>query len=105
MPFVDNFLNMCEARGETPSHALTTVGLSKAFLSRLKEYPERMPNCESVQKIASYFGCTIDDLLFGGPLNNRTKTAMKIQTLVDKLLPEQQEYLLQFILFNWGKQK
>lgn len=105
MSFVDNFLDMCDARGESPSHALTSAGLSKAFLSKLKKYPDRTPNSESVQKIALYFGCTVDDLLYDGPINKRTKTAIKIQRLVDKLPEDQQEYLLRFIRFNWSDMK
>lgn len=105
MSFVDNFLDMCNARGETPSHALQASGLSKAFLSKLKKYPDRAPNSESVQKIALYFGCTADDLLYDGPINKRTRTAIKIQSLVDKLPEDQQEYLLRFIRFNWSELK
>lgn len=105
MSFVDNFLMMCEEHGEVPSHVLIKVGLSKSFLSRLKEHPDRSPNCDSVLRIARYFGCTLDDLLYDGPVNGRTKTAMKIQFLVDKLSEDEQEYLLKFIQFNWGKRK
>ena len=105
MTFVDNFTAICKERGESPSHALQAAGLSKSFLSQLKKHPDRVPYGESVQKIAKYFGCTMEDLLYDNPVIERTQTAIKIQRIVDRLTQDQQEYLLQFILFNWGDLK
>jgi len=100
--FLDNFLARCEARGESPSHALEAAGLSKSCLSKWKKYPDRTPTGDTVLQIANYFGCTFEDLLYSGPVKARTKTAMKIQAIVDSLSPDQQEYLLRLIQFVWG---
>ena len=102
MNFLDNFLARCEARGESPSHALESAGLSKSFLSKIRKYPDRVPHGDSLTKLADYFGCTVDDLL--RPVS-RTITSIKIQALVDRMTLEQQDYLMRLILFIWGDSK
>lgn len=105
MTFLENFLTRCEARGESPTHALESAGLSKSCLSKWRKFPDRVPTGDTVLQLANYFGCTFEDLLYSGPVFRRTKTAMKIQSLVDNLTEDQQEYLLKFILFTWGENK
>ena len=102
MNLIDNFLARCEDRGESPSHALEAAGLSKSFLSKFKKYPDRVPQGDSLAKIAKYFGCTIDDLLFD---SQKSEVSSKISNLVDKMTPEQQEYLLRYIQFTWSDLK
>lgn len=102
MYLVDNFLARCEARGESPSHALEAAGLSKSFLSKFKKYPNRVPQGDSLAKLANYLGCTIDDLLYKA---DKSEAAVKICSLVDKMTPEQQEYLLRYIQFTWSNLK
>ena len=102
MNLIDNFLARCEAKGESPSHALEAAGLSKSFLSKFKKYPDRVPQGDSLAKIAKYFGCTIDDLLFD---SQKSEVSAKISNLVDKMTPEQQEYLLRYIQFTWSDLK
>ena len=103
--FLDNFLARCEARGESPTHALESAGLSKSCLSKWRKYPDRVPAGDTVLQLANYFGCTFEDLLYSGPVKTRTKTAMKIQSIVDTLPADQQEYLLRLIRFVWGENK
>ena len=102
MNLIDNFLARCEAKGESPSHALEAAGLSKSFLSKFKKYPDRVPQGDSLAKIAKYFGCTIDDLLFD---SQKSEVSAKISNLVDKMTPDQQEYLLRYIQFTWSDLK
>ena len=102
MNLIDNFLARCEAKGESPSHALEAAGLSKSFLSKFKKYPDRVPQGDSLAKIAKYFGCTIDDLLFD---SQKSEVSAKISSLVDKMTPDQQEYLLRYIQFTWSDLK
>ena len=102
MYLVDNFLARCEARGESPSHALEAAGLSKSFLSKFKKYPDRVPQGDSLAKLANYLGCTIDDLLFD---QKKSEISAKISSLVDKMTPEKQEYLLRYIQFTWSDLK
>ena len=104
MNFIENLTARCEARGESPSHALEQAGLSKSFLSKLKKYPDRIPSGDSLFKLATYFGCTVDDLLEAPPYE-RTKTAIKIQILVDQMSPEQQDYIYRLVSFVWGESK
>lgn len=97
--FLDNFLARCEARGESPTHALTSAGVAKSCLAKWRKYPDRTPDSDTVLKLANYFGCAFEDLLYTGSAITRTKTAMKIQTIVDRLTPEQQDYLLRLIQY------
>ena len=99
MKFVENFLARCEARGESPSHALESAGLSKSLLSKFKKYPDRVPQGNSLSKIANYFGCSIDDLISA---SDKTDTAIAISSLVDKLSEDDQKLLLRYIQFTWG---
>ena len=105
MAFIDNFERYCKARGEAPSHALTTCGISKSALTKWRAYPDRTPSGTTIKRIADYFGCTFEDLLYSGPVKDRTNTAIAIQALVDKMQPDQQEYLLRMIRFIWGETK
>ena len=102
MQFIDNFQAMCKARGESPSHALEAAGLSKSFLSKAKKNPDRLPHGDSLAKIANYFGCAVDDLIYK---TKKTDTAVRISSLVDKMTSEQQEYLLRYIQFTWSDLK
>ena len=102
MNFIDNFVSLCEARGEAPSHALEAAGLSKSLLSKLRKHPDRMLNGESLTKIANYLGCTVDDLL--NP-QARSPISVKIQALVDKMSPDEQERLYRLICFVWSDLK
>ena len=105
MNFLENFTARCEARGESPSHAIVAAGLSKSFLSKIKKYPTRTPGGESLAKIASYLGCTVDDLLVPEDVPKRSITAIKIQALVDRMNAEQQETCYRMIRFIWGDLK
>ena len=104
MDFLDNFLSRCEARGESPSHALEAAGLSKSILTKWRKYPNRVPNGDTVKKIADYLGCTFEDLLYSGPVFKRTDTSMKIQEIVDKLDERDQRLVLRFIQFMFEGQ-
>lgn len=99
MTFMDNFLARCQARGESPSHALEAAGLSKSILTRWRDYPNRVPSGTTVKKLADYFGCTFEDLLYSGPVFTRSETAMKIQSAVDQMDEKQQEYVYRFVQF------
>jgi len=104
MNIVENIEARCEARNETPCYALEHAGLSKSFLSKLRKFPDRVPSGESLAKLAVYFGCTVDDLIQSKPYE-RSTTAIKIQSLVDKMSPDQQEYLFRLIQFIVGESK
>lgn len=48
--FYDNFIDLCETAGESPSRVLTALGISKGSLSRWKDGGE--PLNETKKKIA-----------------------------------------------------
>lgn len=98
MSFYDNFVRICRARGESPSHAVEAAGLSRSMLSKFLKYPDRVPSGETAKKLVDYLGCSYEDL-FCVPKFTRTDTAIKIQLLVDKMEDREQEFFLKFIQF------
>lgn len=61
--FYDNFINICEDRGVSPTRVLNELKISKGSLSRWKENGE--PLNETKKKIADYFGITVKQLMAG----------------------------------------
>ena len=61
MSFYSNFLSMCNSIGKTPSKVVTEVGLKKSAVTRWKAGGN--PTDATTQKIADYFGVSVDYLL------------------------------------------
>jgi len=98
MSFYDNFVKICRARGESPSHAVEAAGLSRSMLSKFVKYPDRVPSGETAKKLVDYFGCSYEDL-FSTPKFRRSEAAVKIQMLVDRMEECDQVKLLRLIQF------
>jgi transcriptional regulator with XRE-family HTH domain len=60
--FYNNFLRLCESAGKKPSAAAEEAGLSKSLVSRWKQ--GKGFTDASALKLAQYFGCSLDDLLW-----------------------------------------
>lgn len=59
--FYDNFLTLCVQRGVTPSAVMRAIGLNKSSATYWKK--GSAPSSDTLQKLAEYFGVTMDDLL------------------------------------------
>ena len=59
----DRFCALCAQRGESPSRAAVTAGLSKAVVTKWKQNPAALPSGLAVRKLTEYFGITAAELL------------------------------------------
>lgn len=66
MGFYDRFLELCKERGVSPSAAARSIGVATANATYWKR--GSIPKGETLQKLADYFGVTVDYLLGLRPL-------------------------------------
>ena len=59
--FYDQFVKLCKARGVSPSAVMVSIGLNKSNATFWKK--GSIPKGETLQKLADYFGVSIDYLL------------------------------------------
>lgn len=59
--FKENFIKLCNKRGEPPTVVCKNLGLSNAAFSKWTD--ESVPRQATLMRIADYFGVTVDYLL------------------------------------------
>lgn len=59
----DKFCDLCSQKGVSPSKAAMDAGFSKSLISKWKSKQEIVPSSEVLQKIADYFGVSVDYIL------------------------------------------
>ena len=90
----------------SPSKMCTDLGLSRSLVTKLKDNPDRTINGDTAQKIADYFGVSVDCILgsaenkksptpegmelFEGYLNLTTEEKKKVKDYIDLLLAARQ---------------
>lgn len=90
----DKFCDLCSQKGVSPSKAAMDAGFSKSLISKWKANQEIVPSSEVLQKIADYFGVSVDYLLgkekqpTDGELHPANK---KLMELSRTLSPEEAE--------------
>lgn len=90
----DKFCDLCSQKGVSPSKAAMDAGFSKSLISKWKSKQEIVPSSEVLQKIADYFGVSVDYLLgkekqpTDGELHPANK---KLMELSRTLSPEEAE--------------
>ena len=65
--FYENFVALCQARGESPSRVAQNAGLSRAAASSWKQNPSARPTAAALEKLAAYLGVSPADLLEDAP--------------------------------------
>ena len=60
--FYDNYIQLCNSVGKSPSAVALELGLYKSTVSNWKNRGT-YPTDATLRKISSYFGCTVADLL------------------------------------------
>ena len=63
--FYDNFVKLCADKGKKPTPTAKEIGFSSAALVKWKN--GTIPRGNALQKIADYFGVTVNDLLTDAP--------------------------------------
>lgn len=59
----ENIVSLCENKGIKPSKMCVELELSKSLVTKLKSNPEKTITAETAQKIADYFGVSVDRVL------------------------------------------
>lgn len=86
--FCDTYLELCTQIGKTPSRVASDLGLARSAVSMWKARGTA-PNAETLQKIADYFGVTVDYLLTGEQKENPQPEAEgDIDSMVESVLSE-----------------
>ena len=85
--FLSNFYKLCDQKGRSPSAVVDEIGLGRSTLSRWRN--GAMPQAQTVQKIADYFGISADDIL----TSNIVSTAEPVAALFEFTETEKNEIL------------
>ncbi|MPM62970.1 hypothetical protein SDC9_109848 [bioreactor metagenome] len=93
--FYENFINLCEIRGVSPTKVLLALGISKGSLGRWKTGGK--PLNEAKKKIADYFGISVAELMganaekpaanTGGELSSEKKEIIERLNRLEKSNP------------------
>lgn len=65
--FKTNFIKLCTLKGESPSYVCSQIGITAAAFSQWTD--ETKPRKVTQQRIADYFGITVDELF--EPMNEK----------------------------------
>lgn len=101
--FYDNFVALCASVNKTPAYVGRELGIDKSTISCWKARKTK-PSDVNAQKIADYFGVTVEELIGKGikkdpiPKDGAvSEPKQKLLDLIDGLSDEQCEKLAGFI--------
>lgn len=101
--FYDNFVALCASVNKTPAYVGRELGIDKSTISCWKARKTK-PSDVNAQKIADYFGVTVEELMGKGikkdPIQKDgavSEPKQKLRDLIDGLSDEQCEKLAGFI--------
>lgn len=110
--FKQNFINLCNKKGVAPTAACRAVGLSNATFTCWTD--ESVPRRATLQRIADYFGVSVDYLL-GRSVEKEnapkpSKTALspdkqKIVDMCDSLSAEDLQKVIEYTEFIISKKE
>ena len=82
----------------SPSKMCTDLGLSRSLVTKLKDNPERTINGDTAQKIADYFGVSVDCVL-GSAENKKGSTTEVVEPFAgySDLTTEEKEKVKDYI--------
>lgn len=91
----DNLLALCREKGITGGKMCTDIGLSKSLMTGLKKGRRSSISTETAQKIAEYFGVSVDRVLGSeqkekSPMSEDTGLNSEFINLFNQLSPEDQ---------------
>lgn len=70
----ENIIALCEEHNVKPSRMCLDIGTSKSLISELKHGRAKSITAPTAQKIADYFGVSVDRVLTGEEPNKKTPT-------------------------------
>ena len=89
--FKQNFINLCNKKGIAPSAVCMQLGLSNATYSKWTD--ESVPRRATLQRIADYFGVSVDYLL---GKEQEKKTSAKVLTPAVSLSPRETAVIIAY---------
>lgn len=89
--FKQNFINLCNKKGVAPTAACRAVGLSNATFTCWTD--ESVPRRATLQRIADYFGVSVDYLL---GKEQEKKTSAKVLTPAVSLSPRETAVIIAY---------
>lgn len=104
--FWKNFYSLCEDNNEKPLNVVTKLSIGHGSITKWKN--GAVPNGKNLQKIADYFGVTVDYLLTGQkekPTANSELSNDEMFTLYQSLPPELQKQAEDYLRFLAAKHK
>lgn len=106
--FYDRFAFLCSQRDISPSRAAVEAGISKSLVTKWKTNKVKYPSADIAQKLATYFGLTVAELLDeesekaptpeGERHANVIKIASRDGSFVEKRLSDEQVKALWIII-------
>lgn len=97
--FYHKYLIQCQKKNESPSAAAVNAGFTKTSVTRWKN--GSTPTDATILALADYFDCSYDDLQSDIEVQHRQVASERrdfLNTLIDKLTPQQQIDLIIHIL-------
>lgn len=101
MGFLQNFEEICRKRGESPSHALESAGLSRAAYGKWKKNPDRTPTGKTIELLMNYFGCSYDQLVGRRTDSTRQSEYTRFINQCAHMNDHDFHILLSFAQFTW----
>lgn len=84
--FYDNFIKLCASVGKSPTAVVLEIGLQRPAVTHWKNGRSK-PTDITLQKIANYFGITVDELIADEP-EQKEKPAAQSSEPRDPLIAE-----------------
>ena len=75
----DTILSLCKQRGITPSAMCREIGIAKSLMTELKMGRSKQLSVPNAEKVAAYFGISLDTLLGKEPVQRREPTDQEIK--------------------------
>ena len=92
--FWDNFDRLCKNNGKSANGVAKELGIASGTVTNWKKKGSK-PNGKILDKIASYFGVSVDYLLYGADsMDTLTDIEQKAVRLLRKMSPDKQKYAI-----------
>ena len=111
MVFYNNYIDYCNKVNKSPSAVAEELGFKRSVVTAWKG--GRKPRQATLQKIANYFGCSVEDLLEEKEITPPKKDGMTIEQIkialfgcdAGDILDEDLDNAVQFALFSARERK
>lgn len=101
----DKLIELCKTRGVSGSRMCVDLGLSKSTMTDLKNGRIKSVSASNAQKIAAYFGITVDEL-YGAEIKsspdveeNTSREDLEILSILSTLPEEKRKELVRYLKY------